>query len=421
MKAIPRLLVLAACSALSSPQAQAASLGDWLRVDVFGTVSAYQGDDPVAGVRPDQRSSQFSRDKDWRFDGDSLVSSQLTFNPNGKVRGVLQVLAKDDAIERFKPQTEWAYVSWDTTSDLNLKVGRVVAPVFLMSETRNLAYAQTSVRPTQTVYQLITITNIDGLSVNWSQALAGGTLNLEAAAGKSSVGLTIGNIEVNSSQFFAAKWQGHGLTARLGYAAFKFDANFPGTQAAVARLSSGATDCTNCASVLSARVPFKIKSNILTLAGGYEIGNLSLQAEWAKRSTTSAAVADGKGWYAQAAYRLGDWTPYVSFGEVTFHESAFGLQTAAAAPAASRVTNEGFDLFLQGRNDRKQQQVGVRWDFRENFALKLAYETFKLTRPPFLGVNGVVSYPTSPPIGGYTGPAPDGKVNMISINLDFVF
>lgn len=405
-----------------SPSVQAVELTDWLKLDAFGTLAAYQADDPVAGVRADQRTSQVTTNKDWRFDGDSQLTTQFTLNPQGRVRGVLQLLAKDDVTERFKPRVEWLYAGWEATPNLSLKLGRVVAPVFLMSDTRNVGYAQTSVRPNQALYQVNPITSIDGANLSWSTALGGGNLGLEAAVGKTELNLSAGSIDVKRTATVAARWTQGPLTLRLGHTTFKLDGNLPATQAALNTLSSGATGCTNCAAVFAQRFNFKnIQGRITTVAASYEVGDLMLQGEWASRPSDSALVPDVKGWYAQVAYRFGSWTPYAAVGASKLKEPPLGLTTSPAAPPAAAAANALFDHYLQNPNDRETRQLGVRWDFRENFALKLQYESIKHTRAPFLGVNGVVFSPTPRPIGTYTGPAWDGKVNVVSVNLDFVF
>ncbi|MBH9552208.1 hypothetical protein [Inhella gelatinilytica] len=402
--------------------ASAVELTPWLKFDGFGTLAAYRGDDPVAGARSDQRTSQYTSNKEWRFDGDSQLTGQFTLNPSGPVRGVLQVLSKDDVTERFKPRVEWLYASWDISADWTVKGGRVVAPVFLLSDTRNVGYAQTAVRPNQTVYQINPITSLDGVNVNWAKAVGGGNLSFEAAFGKTELNLTSGKIDVKRTSSLALKWSQGPWTVRWGRSDFRLDGSLPATQAALNALSSGATACTNCATVLPARFAFTdIKGHIDTLAGTIEQGDWLVQAEWTRRLSNSALVPDIQGWYAQLGYRVGDFTPYAAVGGLKVTEGPLGLQTHPAAPASAAAANAAFEHYLRNPNDRDTWQLGVRWEVRENFALKLQWESIKNTRAPFLGMNSVIYSPTTRPIGTYIGPAWDGKMNVLSVNLDFVF
>lgn len=405
-----------------TPAAHAVELGNWLKLDGFGTVGAYAGDDVVAGVRPDTRNPNASRDKDWRWDGDTLLSAQFTLNPQGKLRLVGQFISKDDVIKRYKPRAEWMYATWDATPNLNLKLGRMVSLAFLLSESRNVNYAQTTVRPVNTVYVVSAVTNLDGASAGWTTPLLGGTALLEAAVGESKVTVASGSVDVPSLASVAARWSKGPFTIRYARSEFKVDLNFPATTAALNVLASGRTGCINCATVFAQRLPFKdVKGFLETLGGSYELGDLTLQGEWTRRMANSAALPDVEGHYLLASYRLGAWTPYVVSGRQWTKEPPLGLATAPAAPPSAAAANAAFDRYLQGLSGRKLWQLGVRWDLAENLALKLQYEGTRNHQDHRVGQNGVVTYPSPPPVGTYTGPQWDGKVRMTTLNLDFVF
>lgn len=403
---------------LQSLGAWAAGAEEGLRVEGFGTLAAYRADDAVAGLRAEQRTAHPTR-RDWRFDGDSLISTQLTVHPGGPVRGVLQLLAKDDLDQRWQPRVEWLYASWDARPDLNLRLGRVVLPALLLSDTRNLAYAQTSVRPPNTIYQINPVTTLDGLSGYAN--LADAHLDIEAAAGRGRLRVAIGKIEFDRIAVLALRWHVDGLNLRLSHLGFALDAQAPGFEAAVSSLANSPL-CAQCAPLLAERYRFQdVKGHMVSLAAVLERGPLTLQAEAAQRQSNSALVPDTRAWYLQASWRWGRWTPYAVIGALRFRESPLGLQAAAGAPAPAVAAIARYDLYLQSRNDRRIAQLGLRCELRENLALKLQVERLHATRPPFLGVDNIVSSPTLPPIGAYSGPAWDGRMNAVSVNLDFVF
>ena len=418
MKHRYRMTPLALVLAVSA--GHAADLTDWLQLNGFGTLGAYRADDKVASVRADQRTANASLDK-TRFDGDTLLSGQLTAHNDGPFRAVLQVLDKDDVARHWHPRVEWLYASWDATADLNFKVGRTVLPLFLLSDTRNVAYAQTTVRPDNAVYQLNPITNLDGVSGTWGTKLFGGDLGVDAVYGSTKVTVAAGSVKAKDVSALAVKWSNGTVTLRAAHSQLSIDASLPSTEAAITRLESGATGCTNCAAVLPALASTSFKAQLNTVAAVYESGSFAAQAEWVSRPTTSALTPDANAWYLQSSYRLGAFTPYGVVGKLNFREAPLGLTTAAAAPPAAHAANSAFDTFLQSQNDRRIWQIGTRWDFAENMALKLQYESFRNTRNSTIGVTNVVSYPSPPPIGTYAGPKWDGKVNLVTLNFDFVF
>lgn len=178
------------------PSAQADDFSDWFKFDAFGTLGAYKGDSKIAGVRTDQRQIIASMDE-WRFDGDSQASAQFTVNPNGKLKGVLQLISKKDVNGSHKPTVEWAYASYPITSEIDLKVGRSVAPIFLMSDYRNLNYAQTTARPQSEVYQINPITYQDGVTARWDKKMGSALMQVEAFIGSTKVSVAGGDVDLN--------------------------------------------------------------------------------------------------------------------------------------------------------------------------------------------------------------------------------
>ena len=68
------LIALLLVNVLLTPNAQALDLGDHLRIEGFGTLGAFQGDDPVATVRADPRQKLGSSGNDLGYDSDSLLA-----------------------------------------------------------------------------------------------------------------------------------------------------------------------------------------------------------------------------------------------------------------------------------------------------------------------------------------------------------
>lgn len=396
------------------------SLADWLKFDGFGTLSAYRADDEVASLRPDARSANASR-RDIRYDGDSLISAQLTLNPNGPLRVVWQLLARDDIVLRYRPRTEWLYLQWEPQGHLSLRAGRLALPAFLLSETRNVAYAQTNVRPFSSLYPLNPITTLDGLGAIWRQPLAGGDLSLDAVLGSARINLTTGRVEAERISGLAAQWKRGPVSLRLGRSDYRLDAQLPATLSLLQTLASGATGCSNCAAVLAGRAPGRFKAALDTAALTLELGDWSVQSEWMRRRSGSVLVPDSVAWYAQLSRRIGAFTPFLGLGQTRFTEAALGLRTVAGAPPAVQAGNLAIDRYLQSANDRRSWQAGLRWDCAENMALKLHLEWLKNTQETRLGQTGTLSYPAIPPIGSYSGPAWDGRLRAIGLNLDFVF
>lgn len=411
---------LVVVSLMVVPTAHADDLSDWLKFDGFGTLGAFKANDPVAGLRADSRQSTYSLNE-WRFDGDTQASIQATLNPNGKLKAVLQLISKKDINSSHKPTVEWAYVSYPLTSELDVKVGRTVAPVFMMSDYRNLAYSQTTARPQNEVYAINPITYQDGVTGRWEKKMGSGMLGVEGFFGKTTVSVALGSVDVQRTKGISLRWTQGDWSARVGYSTNTLSFSSPSVSATLKTLTSlPAVVCSNCATVIPAIAPLTdIDARLKTIGFSYDDGMCLGQFEYGKRSSTSIIVAPVSGWNILAGYRIGDFTPFVGAGSLQVDSAEPGLLAGPVAPAAFKAQLKYLNAarIAIGSPDRDTFAFGVRWDFAKNLALKAQYDYIKMAKPE-VGSTGVITYPTSmqgKPSGF------DGRVSMLTFNLDFVF
>ena len=414
-----RLATLLLCI-VSAPAMAGIELGDWVRVDGFGTIGMYQADDPVAGYRVESTQRAYSRNA-LRFDGDTQLSLQAILNPHGPVKGVVQLLSKKACEGNYKPRVEWAYLSWDVNKELNLKVGRTVAPVFLLSDYRNLNYAQTMARPSSEAYAINPITHQDGVSAVWQRKLGPGEGQLEGFYGKTSLHYSNGTVNFPRVAGIAAKWTQGGWAYRIGQTNGTLSIEAPMMTAAIDALASvPESACLNCSIVLPERTRLaRSAAKIWTFGVMHDADNVIVHAEWMRHMGDSLAIGNIDGMWAMSGYRIGTLTPYVSYARYTISTAELGL---LAGPDASPALREQINYFNQsylgiGRNDRSTISLGMRWDLREKMALK-AQVDHVMVAYPLTGANTTLVIPTSL-LGKPSGF--DGRLNVFTLNLDFAF
>lgn len=412
------LIALLLVNGLLTPNAQALDLGDHLRIEGFGTLGAFQGDDPVATVRADPRQKRGSSGNDLRYDADSLLAVQATVNPMGPIKGVVQLVAKQDDQASQKPKFEWVYLGWDIHTSMNLKVGRVVAPVFMTSDMRNVAFAQTMVRPMNTVYQMNPITNTDGANFKWHHRVGANEFGLEGMVGQSKVANITAQYEAKQVLGLGVRYAHGPWTIRAGVTDLKADITLSPSVAAKVDALKASVACTNCASVLNERLVLSnAKARIQTLGVAFDDDTCIFQAEYTTRPGNSVLVPNATGWYAMAGRRIQTWTPYVMVGQFKNTEANLGLQPASA-PAAATIQFYNDSFVGLGRGDRTQWGAGVRWDFAPKFALKAQWDHYRIDHPTY-GTNPTLSFDIPAPPA--TASTFDGQVNSLTVNLDFIF
>lgn len=402
----------------------AVQLTDSISISGFGTAGMFRADDPNATVRADNRVSTGSRDE-LRFDQDSLLAVQGNFRPAGPFNAAIQLISKKNISSSNKPRLQWAYIGWEPTPALNLKLGRSVAPLGLMSDYRDLYYAQITARPHGSVYYNNPITYNDGLTGLWEHGIGAGNLALEGYYGKTSVKVASGEADVPKQFGLSAKWMQGGLTLRLG--ASSIDVDFtptPGGQAAgllgAIKNAQALGLCSNCNAVYQDRLQTSIGNKAYSVAAVWEGGGYTLQGEFTKRKSDSMVIGSAQGWYLLGAKRFGDFTPYLVLGKLRPDNEPIGLvATPPATPSPQQRQILGAIAIANATNvvgtyQRDQHAAGMRWDFYKNLALKFQWDYYKLKQPRW-GSAGTVAYSLA------DAPKFDGRINAYSLNLDFIF
>ncbi|WP_374594652.1 hypothetical protein [Aquabacterium sp.] len=415
----PTSIALACICAWAPPAHAIEFFDDLLRVEGFGTLGAFSSDldsskvptpagrpyvDPQ--VRADVRESHGSTDNHVIYDADTSLSVQATWNPHGEVQGVLQLLSKQNIHASQKPQVEWAYLGWQAAPTVDLKFGRVVAPIFMLSDARNVAYSQTMVRPFTSVYALNPITHLDGGNALWKSRPGPYKLELEGMFGRTSVELPSGMFKVPriygvSSRVTRGEW-----SVRAG--ASHLDVNIDLIPSAQARLDAAINIDSP---VLGPRTGLTDqKLDIFTLGGQWEHDNLTVLAEFANRQGTTLLAPSYQSYYVLGSWRFNAWTPYVAWGRARNTESPLGLHNQTNSAAIADLE----DARVFGRPNRTEQTVGVRWDFMPKAALKAQWTQLRQANPRVGAAGGQVQYYIPNDTFG-------GTINTYALNLDFIF
>src|SRR5581483_9600703 len=71
----------------------------------------------------------------------------------------------------FDPGTEWAYLQYSPTSDWQVRLGRVVLPTFMYSDSRQVGFAQPWFRSPVEVYSQLPFDYLDGGQASWQKSL----------------------------------------------------------------------------------------------------------------------------------------------------------------------------------------------------------------------------------------------------------
>ncbi len=339
----------------------------------------------------------------WSAEVDSRIGAQVTANFSPYISAVVQVIAEQRYDNSYTPSVEWANLKYQFTPDFSIRVGRIVLPDFLVSDYRKLGYSNVWVRPPIEVYGLLPISSNDGVDASYRVHAGELTNTVQAMYGKSEVKLT------NEGGVAQAK-DAWAISDTVEYGHTTLHVNYHQTSLTVAAykpLFDGFRQFGPEGIAIADKYDVANKRyRFITLGASYDPGNWFVMGEWGSTSI-EAVIGKRSAWYASGGYRLGKFTPYLTYAQVKADSNTSdpGLNVA---PAAS--LNAGLNALLGSIPVQKTISVGTRWDFMKNTDLKLQFDHIRLGA----GMPGTL---TELQPGFQLG----GTVNVFSTTLDFVF
>lgn len=377
----------------------------------FGTVGVVRSNED----RADFAGSVFHPDgaghsRAWSAEVDSRLGLQLTANATPRLSAVVQLIVEQRYDESYTPTVEWANVKYELTPDLYVRAGRVVLPALMHSEYRKVGFALPWVRPPQEVYNLLPLTNSDGVDAGYRFRVGAFTNTLRIVYGRKDSNIPgDAEIEARDALTVSDTLERGALALHFAYSSARL------TIAALDPLFDAFRQFGAEGEAIADRFDVDAKRVEAFAAGArYDPGRWFVLGEWA-RFESRTFIGDRSGWYLTGGYRIGDLTPYLTFARTRTHsaKSAPGLSITGLPPplaAAAAGLNATLDAILGAAAAQKSLSVGARWDFAPGLALKVQFDHLDLDA----GSPGVL-------INSQLGFRSGGSVSLFSAALDFVF
>jgi hypothetical protein len=420
----------------------------------FGTLGAARTTtDEALFVYPGQGGGA---DKDLSINPDTKIALQGTYKFAPTFSLTSQLMTKFDANGQYTPNIEWMFGKWQALPSVTLRAGRMGAPFFMVSDFRDVGFANTSVRPNLDVYGQVPFSSFEGGdaahqatfgSVTLTSTLWAGTAKSKYASALLSLGSPAEAVDLTLKKTvglnFVAEMD-NGLTLRAGHAQGKLSVNSPPATSVISYTTSaagvGAVSSTVLQDITAAMTTNDSKASFSGLGLAYDQNDIVLSAEFTKRKNKSGYIADTKGWYALAGYRFGSVLPYVSVSRLTTEDpnasipsSSLGALAVASAtyvgssvPLTTAIRRAAGGAYLGSQailNTQKQSQntvsTGVRWDVQSGLALKAQFDHVNVPK----GSNGLflVADPVAAVQGGSTHLNKAKDINVLSVSVDFIF
>lgn len=386
-----------------------------VRISGFGTGALTWSDtDKAEFARANQPSGAA---KDPRTGVDSNLGLQADYTVNDWLSVTAQGLVRKDGQDHYGAELSWAFAKATLSDNLSVRVGRMALPAFMISDYRNVGYANTFLRPPQEMYSQMPLNSIDGIDVTWQQQYADTTYTAQAAYGRSTIDMSTGMEAKAKGEYALNLTAEHGpFIVRVGRTGTKFTAENAELSALVTTIQgAGAAynipQLNQMARLLDSRDQ---KYTFTSVGVSMDWNDIVVQTEYAKRKMPESFLGSSKSWYVLTGYRFGKVLPYYSHAKVTASTSANMIPTACAtgAPAACTPTVTALHGLMEllgtsiSGTGQTTDSIGVRWDFMRSAALKVQIDRIKPeTTGLFVNVQP-----------GFKGP-----VTVGAVAIDFVF
>jgi hypothetical protein len=328
---------------------------------------------------------------------DSIAGVQATVHLTDKISGTAQMLLRRLHGRDFELDMPLAFLKYEINKDFAVRLGRVSLPVFLVSDFRQVGYANTWIRPPVEVYGQVPIDSVDGFDLLYSRNLGPVSVNGQAFFGRTDVDL--GTSEINVRDFWGVNLSATmgPLTLRAARVEDKLTLVSAQANALLAGLrQAGFTAFADQLAVTDAASEFTAFGALL------DWNNVIIQAEDTS-SKVGGFPADTSARYVLAGYRLSKVTPYAIYAE----REVDSARTSTVVPAVGPLVGlaAGVNALIAGV-EQTTTSVGLRWEAADSVAVKFQYD---YVDPEGAGLFANVK------------PGFDGPVNVFGIAIDVVF
>jgi len=387
--------LIALAIALACAQSAQADDGGMFTFSGFGTLGVAHSTEDKADVVPDFQSERgvgASDSTSARLD--SRIALQVNANFTDDFTGVVQAVSEYAVTESYKPEISLAHVKYRFSPALSVRLGRITAPLYMLSEYQRVGYATPWVRPPYEVYNyLLAMDGIEGLY----------TIN----AGDTVIGLQAFYGEINSEKADVDNMRGLGVQVDRGSSSFRISHirgtvhySTPNIEALFTTYRS--LPFPGLAAIATRLDPRDMDGSFSGVGYSYDPGSWFLRAEAIQADYAPAIVGKTTSGYLSAGFRQGAWTPSFTVA----HVDTSDLEAPGAADPIGLLNM----AVAQNQNSRHSYTASVRWDVRDNIAVKLQGSHVQNHAGSF---GGLKNY--------QPGFQPGGSYNLISASVDFVF
>jgi hypothetical protein len=374
----------------------------------FGTIGFTTHDAEGIEFRRNVGQGYGSEANELDFHADSLAGLQLNSRIAARFDLALQGVTRINAEGNWTPRVTQAFLRYSPDESLVLRAGRFGYEIYLLAESRQVGYSYLAVRPSQDFYGLVTNDEVDGIDASWTTRLGPGLFKVRVFGGEGSdeTALHDGTSWSGSSDAVGATldYTWRSLTARAAALEVRYGANADLRELGAFLASSGSPPAIDIGEEL---IGSEQVSRGLQLGLAYDGGPLQAQLLYGHIISDSIAGPNVNAFQAQAGYRVGDWTPYLSFAK-SRDRNPIRSTGLPELPELLPVIGTVRELQDNMRATQHSTSLGVRWDLSSHWAFKAQVDFTDIH-------DSALNFDRRPANSG------DTRMTVLTAAVDFVF
>jgi hypothetical protein len=357
------------------------------RFSGFATLGLVSNTNEALVFRRDVSQDDGSYDGSIEWKNDSLIGAQWDGRWNHQIETSVQLVAKERFNSGIEESLEWAFVRYRPFDGVDLRLGRMGADIFMLSDYRQVGYAYPWARPPHDFYGLLSIFHIDGVDLAKRIDLNGTTLTLRGFYGNHDQKFPVG---VRSEAHSRLDFNAGGLSLiaerdswklRYTYADIRINNNATGSL--VIGLDSFAPYWPEAAALADMAATYKRHFSYHDFGISYDNNTWWVQAEYSSLNSEIGVVPQSDRAYLSIGRRFDQLSLYALTGRSTPRNRQVEVEVPTGLPdpwtAYAAQLAQITEASLNGvRINQSSVGAGVRWDFAAKMALKLQVEEFRI-------------------------------------------
>lgn len=345
----------------------------------------------------------------WSGKVDSVLGLQLNYRLTEQTEAVAQVVSRYRYDESFRPEVHWAFLKHDLYPDLSLRVGRVGIEFYMLADSRLVTYSYLPVRLPPDYFSTLPVYYMDGGDAMLTVPVAQGLATFKVYYGLAGEKIPIGgwNWDFSGSNIFGTRvdYRQNAWQWRLSYSQLRFQNDFP------VNTVRGALRSTGLPGAVAAADAFVVggkRAHFYSAGATYDKGPLQAQLMFSRTTHESAIFENSVAAYGLLAYRFSSATPYVGFSRARSGRKNVTTGLPGTLPSFAVLNEHVAGIMRQSHVDQHTFFAGLRWDIRPDVAVKIQWDALR-------------GKPESTAFVQSETPAWNGRTNVLSLSLDFVF